>query len=70
MFGGTNVTTGIQEYQKIVNALISIKDIVPTAEEYTKLRTSVNQKRLKNNPVQLDEQAIDEIYHTIFGGQK
>lgn len=70
MFGGTNVTTSIQEYQKIVNGLISIKDIVPTAEEYTKLRTSVNQKRLKNNPVQLDEQAIDEIYHAIFGGQK
>lgn len=70
MFGGTNIATGIQEYQKIVNALISIKDIVPTAEEYTKLRTSVNQKRLKNNPVQLDEQEIDKIYHNIFGGQK
>ncbi len=36
------------------------------AGEYDILAASVNPVRLKNNPVVLDEEAVREIYHTLF----
>lgn len=35
-------------------------------EDYNLLKNSVNPVRLKNNPVELDSQAIDYLYHEIF----
>ena len=34
--------------------------------DYKNLTTSVNIVRLKNNPIRLDENAIDELYHQIL----
>ena len=36
------------------------------AEQYEILRNSVNPVRLKNNPVPLDSESIDELYHRIL----
>ena len=37
-----------------------------TAEQYAELKTSVNPVRLKNHPVALDEETIDQLYHEIL----
>ena len=37
-----------------------------TEEQYEELRTSVNPVRLKNHPIQLTEETIDELYHRIL----
>ena len=37
-----------------------------TPEQYAALRTSVNPVRLKNHPIALDIDAIDELYHQIL----
>lgn len=37
-----------------------------TNDEYILLRKSVNPVRLKNNPIRLDENAIDQLYHEIL----
>ena len=41
---------------------------VPSAsdEQYEELKVSVNPVRLKNHPVALDEETIDELYHRIL----
>ena len=38
-----------------------------TEEQYRELRTSVNPVRLKNHPVELDEETIDRLYRQILG---
>ena len=40
---------------------------VHSVEDFAILRKSVNPVRLKNNPVKLDESAIDTLYHQILG---
>ena len=40
---------------------------VHSVEDFAVLRKSVNPVRLKNNPVKLDESAIDTLYHQILG---
>ena len=37
-------------------------------EELEVLSTSVNPVRLKNNPISLDEETIDALYHIILNG--
>lgn len=39
---------------------------VPDVDDYKLLKTSVNLVRLKNNPVELDEDTIDMLYHQIL----
>ena len=38
-----------------------------TEEQYRELRTSVNPVRLKNHPIELDEETIDRLYREILG---
>lgn len=40
---------------------------IHSVEDFEVLRKSVNPVRLKNNPVKLDESAIDTLYHQILG---
>jgi len=40
---------------------------IHSVEDFAVLRKSVNPVRLKNNPVKLDESAIDILYHQILG---
>lgn len=37
-----------------------------TEEQYQELKTSVNPVRLKNHPIALDEETIDQLYHQIL----
>jgi hypothetical protein len=39
---------------------------LPSTQDYEILKASVNPVRLKNNPVQLDDAAIDLLYHQIL----
>lgn len=39
---------------------------IPDVDDFELLKTSVNPVRLKNNPVELDEGAIDMLYHQIL----
>ena len=70
MFGGTTMKDGIECYKQLVNSLISSSDISVNESDYNVLCSSVNQKRLKNNPVKLNEQSICDLYYKILGGQK
>ena len=40
---------------------------VHSFEDFVVLKKSVNPIRLKNNPVKLDENALDTLYHQILG---
>lgn len=70
MFGGTTMKDGIECYKQLVNSLISSSDISVNESDYNVLCSSVNQKRLKNNPIKLDEQSICDLYYKILGGRK
>lgn len=41
-----------------------------TAEQFEELKTSVNPVRLKNHPIELDEETIGELYHNILNGDR
>lgn len=45
---------------------LKLDNPVPTSEEYSLLKKSVNQKRLKNFPILLTENVIDELYHSAL----
>lgn len=64
--GCDTVEKGIQAFQKIVNDLKLEAPEVKDPSDYDILKTSVNPVRLKNFPVQLDEEAIDRLYHQIL----
>ena len=53
------------KFASIVNEL-KIEIPVCNREDYEILVNSVNIERLKNNPVELDKEAIDSIYHQIL----
>lgn len=56
--------------EKFAQILKDLKLSTPTVEsndDYDVLKNSVNIVRLKNNPVSLDEAAIDMLYHEILG---
>ena len=49
--------------------LLKVLDLqIPTAKtgDFEKLKNSVNLVRLKNNPVALDAETIDDLYHQIL----
>lgn len=63
--GCNNVKEAVSKYTNILSFLFL--DISKSKEaDYEVLRTSVNFVRLKNNPVWLDEETIDELYHQIL----
>lgn len=53
---------------KFESIIKSLSLEVPQAEygDYEVLKTSVNPVRLKNNPIKLDVEAIDDLYHQIL----
>ena len=46
---------------------LKLSSPVPSKQDYDILKHSVNPERLKNNPIALDEDAIDYLYHQILG---
>ncbi len=69
IFGGRSYIDGSIKLQEIVDGL---KLSIPKVQEkdYETLRKSVNITRLKNNPVYLDEETIDLLYHEILRERK
>jgi alcohol dehydrogenase class IV len=57
--------------EKLKNLLVSLGLKAPAAakEDYVVLKRSVNQERLKNNPVFLSLFDIDDLYHRILSGK-
>lgn len=56
--------------EKLVKIFDKLELEVPTAtaEQFVELKTSVNPARLKNHPIKLTEDVIDELYHKILNG--
>lgn len=58
--------TAAHRFQEFLSDL-GLKNPIPSSkEEYIVLKSSVNSVRLKNNPVGLDTEAIDCLYHQIL----
>lgn len=64
-YGCDNPKSAVEKFDKLLGGL---KLEVPKAkdEDYEVLKHSVNPVRLKNNPIALDDQAIDTLYHIIL----
>ena len=56
-----------EKFKSFVDGLGLGNPSVRDDTDYEILRKSVNPVRLKNNPVKLDESAIDTLYHQILG---
>lgn len=63
--GCETIPESIRKFQSLLDRL-ALGTPVPKPEDFEILRTSVNPVRLKNNPVSLDEEAIDGLYHQIL----
>ena len=55
------------KFKKLVDGLSLKKPSIRTVNDFDILKKSVNPVRLKNNPIKLDEGAIDTLYHQILG---
>lgn len=57
--------------EKLEKLFESLELAVPTAtpEQFEGLKRSVNPVRLKNHPIALDPETIDELYHKILNGE-
>ncbi len=64
--GCMNASEAALKFQVMVNELELTAPKVENKEDYDKLKISVNPVRLKNNPIRLDVDAIDKIYHSIL----
>lgn len=64
--GCATVQSAIVKFQKIVDVLGLTVPEMKEESDFEKLNTSINLDRLKNNPVNLDEEAINRIYHEVF----
>ncbi len=53
-------------YQNFYDSLGLDKPVLRKSTDYEILKRSVNPVRLKNNPVRLDPEAIDRLYHEIL----
>ena len=63
--GCENAKAGVRKLNEIFEFLAF--EIPEAAEtQYGELKTSVNPVRLKNHPVALDEETIDQLYHKIL----
>lgn len=56
-----------EKFRNFVDALALEKPVIHGEGDFEILKNSVNPVRLKNNPVRLDVDAIDSIYHQILG---
>ena len=56
-----------EKFRNFVDGLSLEKPSVQSDSDFDILKKSVNPVRLKNNPVRLDTDAIDAIYHQILG---
>lgn len=67
-YGCSDALAASEKFNKLLNEL---KLEVPKADEedYKVLKNSVNPVRLRNNPVGLDVQTIDVLYHEILQGE-
>ena len=63
--GCETIEESISKYQEIYDKL-ALPTPVAKAEDYIILRESVNPIRLKNNPIALESNIIDDIYHKIL----
>lgn len=64
-FGCDTPESAAQKFDAFVKGLgMEVPDTNP--EDYPMLRASVNPVRLKNNPVKLDDKAIECLYHQIL----
>lgn len=67
-YGCDDVNEVVRKFDEL---FISLDLAVPRArnEDYETLKKSVNPVRLKNNPVALTSEAIDELYHQILNNE-
>ena len=66
VLGGCNSKSGADTFNRI---LLGLKLNIPVAnneDDYAVLAKSVNPVRLKNNPIKLDEQTIENLYRQIL----
>ncbi len=63
--GCENAKAGAKKLQEIFDFL-TFEIPAATEVQYKELKTSVNPVRLKNHPVALDENTIDQLYHEIL----
>lgn len=65
VLGCENAKAGAKKLQEIFEKL-EFEIPAATVAQYGELKTSVNPVRLKNHPVALDENTIDQLYHEIL----
>lgn len=66
MMGCGTIEESVGKFRETCSNLALLAPVAKP-EDYLVLRTSVNPIRLKNNPVALDADVIDELYHKILG---
>ncbi len=66
LFGGKNQLEGVKKYQELVNDLQLPEIENAKKNDISVLKKSVNLTRLANNPVELDECAIERLYNDIL----
>lgn len=69
LFSETDPLRGARRFQKLVLDMRLWPVECPREEVLEQLVQSVNPERLKNNPVRLDENAIQELYRKILEGE-
>ena len=63
--GGTDAKSGAEKFVGLFEKL-DFRIPEATEEQFEELKTSVNPVRLKNHPIALDVDTIDELYHRIL----
>ncbi len=66
--GCENARAGAVKLNRIFDSL-GLEIPTATEEQFEMLKTSVNPVRLKNHPMSLDVNTIDELYHKILNGE-
>lgn len=67
--GCENARDGADKLKSIFDSL-ELEVPIATVEQFEILKNSVNPVRLKNHPIALDIDTIDELYHYILNGEK
>lgn len=65
--GCRSVPESIEKFNQILGGL-KLRTPVPKPEDFSILQNSVNPVRLQNNPILLDVEDIDMLYHQILSG--
>ncbi len=63
--GCEDAASGAQKFAELFDSL-SLDVPVSGEEQFQMLKTSVNPVRLKNHPIELDEERIDDLYHKVL----